>query len=304
MCHHDCRNQDVTPTRRAVLKAAGAIGLAAATVPLLGIEPAGATGSTGSATIAGAGRGRRRPHRVLVYSRTAGFRHASIPLGIATIEQLGSEHGFAVEASEDPAVFTDRNLRRFTAVVFLNTTGTVTTPTARRSLRRFVLDGGGWVGVHSAADTEYHWPFYARLLAGAHFLCHPLEQPGVIVRENAHHISTAHLPKRWQIPIEEFYSFRADPRGRADVLLSIDETSYKQDPNTTYLPSQDYPNDYHPVSGVMGDHPMCWQHRVGHGVAWYTALGHEVNMYLDPSYRQHLLGGILTATRHGQRHLR
>jgi type 1 glutamine amidotransferase len=87
------------------------------------------------------------------------------------------------------------------------------------------------------------------------------------------------------------------------VLLSIDESTYMQDPNTSHLPSEDYPDDYEPVSGVMGDHPMSWQHRVGEGLSWYTALGHEVNMYLDPTYRQHLLGGLLTVTRHGRRNL-
>jgi type 1 glutamine amidotransferase len=288
MCDHDDLGH---PSRRTLLRGAGLLGLCAAAAPVLGSEAAVAAGP-------------RRPHRVLVYSHTGGFRHASIPLGIATIEQLGSENGFEVEASEDPAVFTGRHLRRFTAVVFLNTTGTVMTPAGRKALREFVLNGGGWAGVHSAADTEYDWPFYERLLAGGYFLAHPLEQPGVVVRESSRHISTAHLPKRWQIPIEEFYSFKANPRGRAQVLLSIDESSYEQDPNTTHLPSQEYPDGYEPKSGVMGDHPMSWQHRVGDGVAWYTALGHEVNMYLDPSYRQHLLGGILTATRHGRRNLR
>ena len=288
MCYHD---DTALTSRREMLRRAGLLGLSVAVAPALGVDRAVAAGS-------------RRAHRVLVYSHTAGFRHASIPLGIATIEQLGSENGFAVEASEDPGVFTVRNLRRFTAVVFLNTTGAVMTPAGRRALRGFVLGGGGWAGVHSAADTEYDWPFYGRLLAGGRFRCHPLEQPGVIVRESARHISTAHLPKRWQIPVEEFYSFKANPRHRAQVLLSIDESTYMQDPNTTYLPSQDYPDDYKPVSGVMGDHPMSWQHRVGDGIAWYTALGHEVNMYLDPSYRQHLLGGILTATRHGRLNLR
>ena len=293
MCQHDTDratcSQPHGSTRRAVLRGAGALGLSVAAAPALGLT--------------GAAAGPGRAHRVLVYSRTGGYRHASIPVGVATVEQLGAENGFAVEASEDPAVFTDRNLRRFTAVVFLNTTAEVMTPRGREALRRFVLDGGGWAGVHSAADTEYDWPFYTRLLAGGRFLAHPLEQPGVIVRESARHISTRHLPERWQIPLEEFYSFKANPRDRANVLLSIDESTYQQDPNTTHLPSEEYPDGYEPVSGVMGDHPMSWQHRVGDGLSWYTALGHEVNMYLDPAYRQHLLGGLLTVTRHGRRHL-
>ena len=109
--------------------------------------------------------------------------------------------------------------------------------------------------MHSAADTEYDWPFYTRILAGARFLCHPLQQPGAIVREAPRHIATKHLDERWQVPFEEFYSFTESPRGRAKVLLSIDESSYQQDPNTSHLPTQDgdIPEG---VSGVMGDHPM------------------------------------------------
>jgi type 1 glutamine amidotransferase len=293
MCQDHCdpgaRVQLAGATRRSILRGAGAVGLSVAAAPALGHSSAAARP--------------RRAHRVLVYSRTGGYRHASIPLGVATIEQLGAENGFAVEASEDPAVFSDRILRRFTAVVFLNTTAEVMTPPGRKALRRFVLSGGGWAGVHSAADTEYDWPFYTRLLAGGRFLSHPLEQPGVIVRESRRHISTRHLPERWQIPVEEFYSFQANPRSRAQVLLSIDESTYLQDPNTTHLPSESFPEGYEPVSGVMGDHPMSWQHRVGEGLSWYTALGHEVNMYLDAAYRQHLLGGLLTVTRHGRRNL-
>jgi type 1 glutamine amidotransferase len=192
-------------------------------------------------------------------------------------------------------VFRGRNLRKYDVVVFLNTTGIVMDGKGRVALERYIRDGGGWVGIHSAADTEYDWDFYGKLLAGAWFKCHPLEQPGTIVREAAKHASTRHLPERWDIPIEEFYSFKKNPRPRTRVLLSIDESSYFQDPNTSDLPSQTYPDDYEPVSGVMGDHPMSWTHRVGDGRVWYTALGHEVNMYLDDSYRRHLRGGILSA---------
>jgi uncharacterized protein len=284
-----CDDHGTHPSRRALVRGAGALGLAAAATPALGLPGAAAAG--------------RRTHRVLVYSRTAGYRHASIPLGVATVEQLGAEHGFDVVATEDPGAFTDRTLRRFTAVVFLNTTGEVMTPRGRAALRRWVLAGGGWAGVHSAADTEYDWPFYTRLLAGGRFLAHPLQQPGMVVREAPRHLSTRHLPERWQVPFEEFYSFTANPRDRAKVLLSIDESTYMQDPNTSHLPSESFPDGYEPVSGVMGDHPMSWQHRVGGGLSWYTALGHEVGMYLDPAYRKHLLGGLLTVTRHGRRTL-
>ncbi|GAB3250566.1 ThuA domain-containing protein [Nocardioides dilutus] len=254
--------------------------------------------------LAGPAAGKRRAHRILVFSRTTGFRHASIETAVSAIKELGATREIAVDATEDPAAFTHDSLRAYTAIAFVNTTGNVLDETQREALRRFVKRGGGWVGVHSAADTEYTSRFYTRLLAGARFLCHPLQQPGTILRESARHRSTQHLPEQWQVPFEEFYSFTSSPRGQASILLSIDESSYAQDPNTSNLPTgPENPFPSQGVSGVMGDHPMSWQHRVGRGLSWYTALGHEIAMYYDPAFRNHLLGGLVTASRHGRRRL-
>jgi uncharacterized protein len=230
---------------------------------------------------------------VLVFTRTTDFRHLSIPDGIAAVEELGEEHGFEVEATEDPDVFTDEDLARFAAVIFLNTTGTVVEPDGKEAFERYVRGGGGWVGVHSAADTEYEWEFYGELLGGAYFHSHPVQQPGRVIVEDTEHPSTEHLGDEWLLPFEEFYSFVANPRDRVRVLLSIDEDSYEQDPNTTHIPrSPELPEG---ESGVMGDHPMTWCHEVDDGHAWYTAFGHESYLYRTPEYREHLLGGILTA---------
>jgi hypothetical protein len=127
-----------------------------------------------------------------------------------------------------------------------------------------------------------------------------------MVTESATHRSTRHLPEQWLIPIEEFYSFTSSVRGRSRVLLSIDESSYLQDPNTSNLPTgpaNPFPT-YPGVSGVMGDHPMAWTHRVGRGRSWYTALGHEITMYYDDRFTQHLLGGLVTVLKHGRKHRR
>lgn len=291
MCD-DCSMDGMT--RRGLLRGAGALGVAGL---------AGLSGSLAPARADETAPALARIPSLLVFSRTTGFRHASIEIGVETVKQLGQENGFLVHATEDQTVFTPRDLRGFDAVLFLNTTGNVLEPDGRRALRRFLLGGGAWAGVHSAADTEYDWPFYTRILAGARFLCHPLEQPGVIVRESPRHISTRHLDERWQLPVEEFYSFTRRPKDDAKVLLSIDESTYQQDPNTSQLPTQDgeIPEG---TSGVMGYHPMSWQHRLGDGLSWYTALGHEINMYLDDDYRRHLLGGLLTVLRHGHRNRR
>ncbi|AXQ31792.1 ThuA domain-containing protein [Solimonas sp. K1W22B-7] len=228
---------------------------------------------------------------LLVYSRTTGFRHNSIPDGIRALRELGQQNGFSVDATEDPAAFTPQNLQKYAAVAFLNTTGTVLEAPQKAAFEDYIRGGGGYVGVHSAADTEYDWPFYGELV-GAWFKSHPLlPQSAVLVNEAPDQPSTAHLPARWRILIDEFYSFRSNPRGKVKVLLSLDEKTYLPDPNTSLI--LDFPNI---VSGSMGDHPMSWCHENLGGRAWYTALGHEPASYSTERFRKHLLNGVLTVT--------
>ena len=234
------------------------------------------------------------PFKVLVYSRTAGFRHASIEPGITALREIGNANGFTVDATEDPAKFTAANLAQYKVVLWLNTTLTVLdTEAQRQALQSFMAAGGGYVGIHSAADTEHDWPWYGSLV-GAYFKSHPVQQVGRFRIEAADHPSVAHLANPYTI-FDEFYSFKTNPRGTVRVLMNIDEASYAQNPNTSCLPeSPSFPNG---VSGVMGDHPMSWCHDRMGGRAWYTALGHEVALYQLPDFRQHVLQGILTAAR-------
>jgi type 1 glutamine amidotransferase len=226
---------------------------------------------------------------VLVFSKTAGFRHLSIPDGIAAIRELGEANDFSVEATEEAGQFRFANLKRFEAVIFLMTTGTVLEEPQKRALMKYVRRGGGYVGVHSAADTEYDWPFYGRLV-GAYFENHPIQQSAEIVTEARTHPATAHLADRFAV-FDEFYSFRTNPRVDVRVLLTIDESTYSPDPNTSNLPGNT------PSSGIMGDHPMSWCHDNLGGRAFFTALGHESYLYRQDWFRTHLLGGILTAAK-------
>ena len=116
--------------------------------------------------------GSKSGRRVLVFSKTAGFRHSSIPNGKAAIQKLGKENDFDVDTTEDPIVFTEDNLKKYAAVVFLNTTGNVLNYKQEAAFERFIQAGGGFVGIHSATDTEYDWRWYAKLV-GANFESHP-----------------------------------------------------------------------------------------------------------------------------------
>ncbi len=208
---------------------------------------------------------------VLVFSRTEGFRHGSIPAGIEAIRELGEENGFAVEATEDPGVFTEESLAQYAAIVFLNTTGTIFDAEQREALQGYIRSGGGYVGVHSAADTEYDWPWYGELV-GAWFRSHPRTQDAVIHVENNTHPSTQHLSEQWERR-DEWYNFRRNPREHVEVLMALDTGSFEG-------------------STMEEDHPIAWYHEFEGGRSWYTGGGHTDESYGEPDFRQHLLGGI------------
>lgn len=209
--------------------------------------------------------------KVLVFSKTAGFRHASIEQGLAAVRNLGDRGGFAVDATEDAAAFTDSNLRQYAAVVFLSTTGDVLDDAQQASFERYIRAGGGYIGVHSATDTEYDWPWYGRL-AGAYFDGHPPVQEAALTIVDSSHPATRSLPQRW-VRTDEWYDFRSiNPD--LHVLITIDESSY---------------------SGAKtgAGHPVAWFHEFEGGRAFYTAGGHTRESYADPVFLGHLEGGII-----------
>jgi type 1 glutamine amidotransferase len=212
--------------------------------------------------------------RVLVYSRTLGFRHDSIPAATAALTARLDEDQIVVEASEDPLMFRETELARFGAVVFLHTTGNdVLDAEGKSALEAFVRGGGGWVGVHSATDTEYAWPFYGELVV-VHFAAHPAIQPATVHVEDAAHPATAGAPEPWPAT-DEWYDFRSNPRATdgVRVLLTIDEATY--------------------TGGTMGaDHPLAWAHERAGGRAFYTAMGHTAERWSEAAFLDHVAGGV------------
>jgi len=212
------------------------------------------------------------PDRILVFSRTASFRHSSIEPGIAALRNLGAANDFAVDATEEAGQFTTANLSRYKAVVFLSTTGDVLNSEQQAAFMTYIRRGGGFVGIHAAADTEHDWPWYGGLV-GAYFASHPAPAQARIRVENRDHPSTRALPDPWN-RFDEWYDFTQNPRSRGvTVLLTLDETSYS--------------------GGQMGsDHPIAWYHGYDGGRAWYTAGGHTDESFAEPAFLEHLLGGI------------
>lgn len=213
-------------------------------------------------------------YNVLVFSKTEGYRHASIEAGVAAIQEIGAEQGFSVDATEDASVFTPEQLGAYEAVIFLNTSGDFLDDTQQAAFEAYIQQGGGFVGIHSAAAGEYEWEWYGNLV-GAFFEDHPEPQDAEVMILDKVHPSTRHLPARWT-RFDEWYNFRSNPRSNVHVLAVLSEQSFE--------------------GGTMGtDHPIAWTHEFDGGRSWYTGLGHTEASYADPLFREHLLGGIAWA---------
>lgn len=212
--------------------------------------------------------------KVLIFSKTAGFRHDAIPEGIVALKKIATERGYEVVTSEDSNHFNENNLSKFHAVVFLNTTGDVLTKAQQNDFERFIQAGGSYMGVHSATDTEYSWPWYNQLV-GAYFAGHPnnpnVRNANLHVKNHAHP-STAEMPDTINVD-DEFYNFKSIQENLIKVLVNLDETSYQGGKNGA-------------------NHPMSWFHEFDGGKAFYTGLGHTKEMYTNPIFVNHLDGAL------------
>lgn len=214
--------------------------------------------------------------RVLVFSKTKGWRHDSIPAGIAALQKMATENFFTVVATDDADTFTDAQLSSFNAIVFLNTTLDVLDDNQQIAMERFIQAGGGFVGIHAAADTEWEgdWYWYRKLI-GAVFKNHPHQPSNVqMARVNvkdATHYATEKLPMSFDV-VDEWYNFDAFYEFN-HVLLTVDETSYHGGEQGAY-------------------HPIAWYHEFDGGRSFYTGLGHTIEAYSDPQFIVMLLGGL------------
>ncbi|MEU2235793.1 ThuA domain-containing protein [Streptomyces vietnamensis] len=213
---------------------------------------------------------------VLIYTRTAGYRHDSIPAGATALAGLARELGREAEITEDPGAFTPERLGRCAVVVLLSTTGNVLTPEGRTAFEAYLRGGGSLLAVHAAANAEPDWPFYGELL-GTRFDGHPEIQPGLVLVDDRDHPATAPLPARWA-RTDEWYNFTSHPGdGGVRILARADETSYR--------------------GGTHGDdHPLVWCREVDRGRFFFTALGHASETYRDPAFRAHLSGALAWLT--------
>jgi len=210
--------------------------------------------------------------KVLVFTKTMGFEHASIPAGKAAIQKLANAHGFEIDTTSNAAYFEEDSLKTYSAVIFLSTTGDVLDHKQEAAFERYIQAGGGYVGIHAASDTEYDWNWYGKLVGG-YFLSHPNGTPeaSFTIEDKNFGATDFFIDSKWK-RVDELYNFKKlNPK--VNVLMTVDESTYK--------------------GGENGDHhPMSWYHDYDGGRAFYTALGHTDESYEEELFLKHVLGGI------------
>jgi uncharacterized protein len=231
--------------------------------------------------------------KVLIFSKNTVYKHGSIPSGIAAIQKLGAENKFDVDTTTDVSKFTKENLKQYATIIFLSPTSpsNITTPRGaagvvfkdsvnKEAFKDYIKNGGGFLGIHSATDFGYEWPWYGQLVGG-YFLGHPNPknvQKGTLNILDKKNPATKNLPNPWVLA-DEYYSFRpgSNPKD-LHVLITLDESTI------------DYGRQENLKMGAS--HPIAWYHDYDGGRAFYTALGHPNENFSDLAVLDHLRGAL------------
>ena len=220
---------------------------------------------------------------VLLFTKTAGWHHESVHEGVTAMRTLSKKHNFGLEWHEDATRFNDNFLKEFEVIIFLNTTGDVLNDDQQEAFERFIRSGKGFVGSHSASDTEYNWPWYNQLV-GKMFHIHPIPQTAMVHVEDRNFPGMEVFPERF-LWTDEWYEFKPEEYSKdLKILLSLDETSY--DPNVQWGEK---------VGKGTGEHPIAWYQYFDNGRSFYTGLGHIPLVYSDSWFLKHVYGGIYWA---------
>jgi type 1 glutamine amidotransferase len=220
---------------------------------------------------------------ILFYTKNGkGYIHDNIPNSIIAIQELSKEYGFQVDTSEDPAVFTDGNLKKYDAIVFSNTNNDVFDTEAQRvAFMRYIQAGGGFAGIHSASGTERNWRWFKQML-GATFYWHDVNQPFTVNIVDPSHPSVAHLPAKWERANGDEFYYLKQMALNLHIIAFNDATTLKGE-------------DTRRLDTFTDGFPSVWCHEFDGGRSWYTSLGHNKEDYFDPVFRKHIMGGILWA---------
>jgi type 1 glutamine amidotransferase len=222
--------------------------------------------------------------KVLVFSKSIGYRHESIPGALKMMKELADQNSWMIKMTEDSTWFTTDSLKQFDVIVFLLTGGDILDEKWKETFREFINAGGGLVTIHTGTYTMQEWPWFDNLI-GASFIGHPPVQQGKLIIEDNTHPSASFLDEKEMLWTEEWYSYDRSPRSTAHVVMSVDENSYDVDDNRWF----------EGVQQRMGDHPVAWYHEREGGRVFQTTLGHNASAYQDEFMKKHIIGAILWA---------
>jgi len=212
--------------------------------------------------------------KILVFTKTLGWRHQSIETGVATFRAFGKAHNFVIEHSEDSTLFSRKHLPQYDAIVFLNTTGNILDENGQKAFETYIKGGGSFLGVHAAADTEHNWPWYGKMVGG-YFKNHP-NNPNIreatLERTTHSHTSVSHLERSFSRK-DEWYNYKNLNPDITPVLM-LNEDSYEGGENHSF-------------------HPIAWYHNFQGCKIFYTGGGHTKSAYTEKGFRTHLERAIL-----------
>ncbi len=222
--------------------------------------------------------------KALLITKTQGFQHQSIVEGTLAMKKLADRNNFQLDVLEGSYSLNDKGLEKYQVLIFLNTTGNILDSAQKKAVEKFIQSGKGWVGIHSASDTEYDWAWYTKLV-GMMFKIHPLQQTAYLNVVDSNFPGMERFPKKllWT---DEWYEFQEKKVNDLKYLVTVDEKTYS--PAAKWGPGKE--------GKGMGDfHPMSWYHNYDGGRAFYTALGHIPAIYSDQTFLDHVYGGIYWA---------
>lgn len=219
----------------------------------------------------------------LLFTKTDGWHHESVLKGVSAIKKLANSHHFDVSWQEDATQFNTENLAKYDVVIFLLTTGNVLNAQQQKAFKAFIEQGKGFVGIHSAADTEHDWPWYQGLV-GRTFVIHPAIQTAKV------HVIDKYFPGVEQMSssflwTDEYYQYSKPHSDKLNYILSVDEA--------TYSPEADW--GYAKTKGMGDFHPMAWYQNYDGGRSFYSGLGHLPENYDQALFLSHIYGGIYWA---------
>ncbi len=213
------------------------------------------------------------PMHILVFSKTSGFRHASISSGLKMLYDLSKQQNWIITATEDASLITDDLLKTIDVAVFLNPTQDVLDDTQQTAFEKFIKSGKGFIGIHASADCEYDWAWYGQL-NGGYFKTHPPAQEATVIMEDTEHVTMKPFKgMKTYTTVDEWYTFKENPRAKVNVLARLDESTVTKSNNDNWK---------------MGDHPLIWWHEFEGSRAYYTVFGHTHEAFQDEKIIEHL----------------